>query len=96
MVTVEWDIEKFYKYVRQIIQEVKPRGQVVVESDLLLPISKGYQENLDRTLFVHYQRKKDLFGEGERMSLSSLIVDMQNKYLTLLEDNALNQVGDTD
>ena len=96
MSTVQGDVDKFNKYTRKTVRDLRARGQIVSEDDLLIWVFRGYEVNPDPKLSDYYQRKKDLYDEGVRITVSELMTNMNNKYLTLVEDGTFNQLTETD
>ena len=42
------------------------------------------------------REKKDLYDEGVKVTVSDLMTNMNNKYLSLVEDGTFNQLTETD
>ena len=62
----------------------------------MVMLIKGYGTNHNGDLSMYYLLKKDLYEEGPTLPTSTLMHNMLNKYMTLVENNMLNTVSATE
>ena len=52
------DVDKFNKYSRNTVEDLRAKGQVVMEDGLLIWAFRGYEVNPDPKLADYYKKRK--------------------------------------
>ena len=92
MTTVNNNVIKFNAYVRQQLTDLQVRGGVT--HDLMNNLWKAYQVVSDNEFNNYIKRKKDIYDDGTTdLTEEGLMVDAENKYKTLIQENKWNSLS---
>ena len=78
MVSIDSDITKFNKQVKNIIEQLHARGETT--QDLLANLFKAYKAASDKGFVEYIQKKQDEYDEGKEVHPDKLMLLAENKF----------------
>jgi len=81
---VQFDIDKFNLYVNEKRKQLRNRGET--SQDVLINLFKAYEMVPDSTFHNWLIRKKKNYEEGADVTSDSLMLDVLNRYQSLLRE----------
>ena len=86
--TVGYDVLKFNMYVKNLVIQLKARGET--SNDLLTNLFKGYLAATDKSFVAYIDKKLELYEEGANISPDQLMLWARQKYDLLKEKGTWN------
>ena len=86
--TVGYNISKFNMYVKNLVDQLRARGQYT--NDLLINLFKGYLSATDKSFTTYIEKKLEAYEEGQDMTADQLMLWARNKYDLLLDKGTWN------
>jgi len=90
--TVGYDIMKFNIYIKNLVIQLKARGES--SNDLLTNLFKGYLIATDKTFVAYIEKKLELYEEGTNINPDQLMLWARQKFDLLKEKGTWNAPTD--